>query len=241
MKNYRFEFYTKKGQPFSYYIEPISKEAFAYWSTNGGCAALFRHINEVTEIGLTNPKEIEKFLDAEFSNIPPSARVIPTAEKLNEYYGNWYSYSSFLSGWIYHFDAADLQNYAMDVYDVSDNEKDAPMVWGGTLADLVQKNTQALAQKKYKTRKVNGHYMHLIQSERARIIGHMEMAGEWDPARLRITTQIDDFYGPCLRPDSFRYQNDNGEYKRANVDWEVWSAQGHPFDLYDGIEICEPV
>ena len=54
-------------------------------------------------------------------------------------------------------------------------------------------------------------------------------------------TQIDDFYGPCLRPDSFRYQNDNGEYKRANVDWEVWSAQGHPFDLYDGIEICEPV
>lgn len=42
MKSYIFEFYTKQGQPFSYYIEPISKDAYDYWSTNGGCAALFR-------------------------------------------------------------------------------------------------------------------------------------------------------------------------------------------------------
>lgn len=242
MKSYIFEFYTKQGQPFSYYIEPISKDAYDYWSTNGGCAALFRHINEVTELGLTSPKELEGFLDAEFSDIPPEARVIPTADKLKEYYGNWYSYSSFLSGWIYHFDAAGLQNYVMEIYDISiHNEQDAPMVWEGTLADLVQSNTQALTQKKYKIREVNGHYMHLIQSERARIIGRIEMPGEWDPARLSITTQIDEFYGPCLRPDSFQYQNDNGTFERLNVTWGDGSAQGHPFELYDGIELCDPV
>ena len=45
---YRFLFYTEANRPFSYYIEPISKEAYEYWDSNGGMEALLMHLRKMS-------------------------------------------------------------------------------------------------------------------------------------------------------------------------------------------------
>ena len=241
MKRYQIEIYTEIGQSFSYYIQSITKSAYEYWSENGGASALFRHLLELTETGSCNVSELEKTFEEYFPDIPKEAMVMPNEDKLIDYCGAFYAYSSFLSGWLYHFDPDDLNNYVIKVYELLGDEVEPSLVWKGTLADLVNNDANALKHQAYTTRQLPGYYMHFTQSERATLVGAIETVGEWDLSRLYIETSIDEFYGECLKPDSFLFRNDKGVLEKMNLYFEPLSSQTHPFDLYDGIELCDPV
>ena len=243
-KKYRFHFYTEEGRPFSYYIEPISKEAYEYWNSNGGMDALYKHFRHMSSLDIydllksDNAVDLQKLLDSEFPEIPNEARVLPR-DPNSIHAESVYWYSSYLCGMIYHWNQRELQNYLIELHEISTETQEATLVWKGSLADLVQKNPNAIKGSTYTNRHESGFYSHFIQSEDAAIIGQIELTEKFDINKVFIKTSIDSFYGECINLSSFCYQNDEGGLDSITLDWDYYSSNLVPHSLHNGIDICE--
>ena len=240
---YSVLFYTEENQPFSYYIEPISKDAYEYWDSNGGMEALYKHLHKMSglityDLLKANGEDLKELLDAECSEIPAQARVLP-ADPNSIHAESVYWYSSFLCGMIHHWDPQNLSNYILEIHDISTADQEASLVWKGSFAELMQNNSKAIERTPYTIREKIGYYSHFIQSEGATVTGHLELSEEFDLNRLLVKTSVDAFYGECIDLNSFYYKNAQGESESINLDWDFHRSNLAPYSLHNGIEICE--